>query len=73
MLDLTGSRGILERAGLPWKISETVALTRRESQRLIDVIENPPLRNEKFRKAMADYSQKATHLPNGTTVIRDSE
>lgn len=73
ILDLTGSRDILEQVGLPWKIGETVALTRRESQRLIDVIENPLPRNEKFRKAMADYSKRATHLPDGTTVIRDSE
>ena len=73
MLDLTGSRDILEQVGLPWKGSDSVALTRRESLRLMEFIENPVLRNEKFRKAMTDYSEKATHLPDGTTVIRDSE
>jgi hypothetical protein len=35
----------------------------------MELIENPVLRNEKFRKAMTDYSEKAAHLPDGTTVI----
>lgn len=73
LLDLTGSRSILEQAGLPWKVSDTVTLTRQESLRLIELIENPVIRNEKFKKAMTDYSRKATQQPDGTTIIRDSE
>jgi len=72
-LNLTGSRNILEQAGLPWKVSDTVTLTRQESLRLIELIENPVIRNEKFKKAMTDYSRKAMHHPDGTTIIRDSE
>jgi uncharacterized protein (DUF1778 family) len=73
ILGLTESRTILEQTVLPWEISETMALTRRESLRLMELIGNPKSRNEKFRKAMADYTKRAAHLPDGTTVIRDSE
>jgi uncharacterized protein (DUF1778 family) len=73
ILEMIKSRAILEQAGLPWKVSETVTLTRRESLRLMELIDNPVLRNEKFRKAMANYSERATHLPDGTTVIRNPE
>ncbi len=38
--------------------SETaIILTRRESLRLLELIENPPPRNERFNKLMADYQQ----------------
>jgi len=38
--------------------SETVlVLTRRESLRLIELIENPPLRNEKFLQAVARHRE----------------
>lgn len=51
LLDLTGSRSILEQAGLPWKVCDTLTLTRQESLRLIELIENPVRRNEKFKKS----------------------
>ena len=35
----------------------TLALTRRESLRLLELIENPPPRNEHFNKLMADYQK----------------
>lgn len=73
ILNLSGSRSTLKRAGLPWKVSDTLILTRRESLRLLELIEHPVIRNEKFKKAMADYSRKATHLPDGTTILLDSE
>lgn len=63
-LNLAESIATLEQAGLPWKVSETVTLTRRESLRLIDVIENPLPMNEKFIKLMADCSERARHLPD---------
>lgn len=58
LLDLTGSRSILEQASIPWKVCDTVTLTRQESLRLIEMIENPVIRNEKFKKAMTDYSRR---------------
>jgi uncharacterized protein (DUF1778 family) len=70
---MTESRAILEQAGLPWEVSETLELTCRESLRLMELVGNPMPRNEKFKKAMADYSKKATHQPDGATMIRDSE
>lgn len=72
-LDLAESSAILEQAGLPWKVSETVTLTRRESLRLMEVLENPPPMNEKLEKLMDDYSASAVHHLDGTTVIRDSK
>lgn len=73
ILNLSGPRSTLKQADLPWKVSGTLILTRRESLRLLELIEHPVIRNEKFKKTMADYSRKATHLPDGTTIIRDSE
>jgi uncharacterized protein (DUF1778 family) len=34
---------------------DTIHLTRRESLRLLELIENPPPRNERFRQAMERY------------------
>ncbi|MCL4470108.1 MAG: DUF1778 domain-containing protein [Gammaproteobacteria bacterium] len=73
IMDLAESSVILEQAGLPWKVSETVRLTRRESLRLMEALENPPPMNEKLKKLMADYFARAAHFPDGTTVIRDLE
>ena len=37
---------------------EPIFLTRRESLRLIEVIERPPARNELFKAAQARYQQR---------------
>lgn len=73
ILNLSGPRNTLEQAGLPWKVSDTLMLTGQESMRLLELIEHPVVRNEKFKNAMTNYSRKATHLPDGTTIIRDPE
>ena len=36
----------------------TITLTRREALRLLEMIENPPPRNDKFLKALARYAQQ---------------
>lgn len=36
-------------------VDSTMVLTRRESLRLLEMIENPPPRNDKFRQAQARY------------------
>ena len=35
----------------------TIVLTRRESLRLLELIENPPPMNDKLKKLMADYEK----------------
>jgi uncharacterized protein (DUF1778 family) len=45
----------LEKAEKVIESESTMVLTRRESLRLLDLIENPPARNEKFLQAMARY------------------
>jgi uncharacterized protein (DUF1778 family) len=45
----------LEKAEKVIENESTMALTRRESLRLLELIENPPPRNKKFRQAMARY------------------
>lgn len=37
-----------------------ILLTRRESLRLLELIENPPPRNEKLKSLMADYGKSRT-------------
>lgn len=37
------------------KTNEPIVLTERESLRLIELMDNPPPRNQKFIKAMAQY------------------
>lgn len=39
------------------KNESTIVLTRRESLRLLELIENPPPRNEKFLQAQALYQR----------------
>lgn len=45
----------LEKAERVIDSESTIVLTRRESLRLLDLIENPPPRNEKFLRAQARY------------------
>ena len=45
----------LEKADKIIESESTIILTRRESLRLLELIENPPPRNEKFLQAMARY------------------
>ncbi|MGK2951779.1 MAG: DUF1778 domain-containing protein [Thiobacillus sp.] len=47
----------LEKAEKVIESESTIALTRRESLRLLELIENPPPRNERFKKLMADYQK----------------
>ena len=39
----------------------TIVLTRRESLRLLELIENPPVRNEKFLQAQTRYQRIKQH------------
>jgi len=48
----------LEKANKVIESESTLILTRRESLRLLDLIENPPLRNEAFLQAQARYQRK---------------
>jgi uncharacterized protein (DUF1778 family) len=57
----------LEKAERVIESESTIVLTRRESLRLLDVIENPPPRNEKFLQAQARY-QRTNHA--GSTAKR---
>lgn len=45
----------LEKADKVIESESTIVLTRRESLRLLELIENPPQRNEKFIEAQARY------------------
>lgn len=47
----------LEKAEKVIESESTIVLTRRESLRLLELIENPPPRNEKFLQAMARYQR----------------
>lgn len=47
----------LEKAEKVIESETTIVLTRRESMRLMALLENPPPRNERFKKAMADYQK----------------
>jgi uncharacterized protein (DUF1778 family) len=49
----------LEKAERVIDSESTIALSRRESLRLLEMIENPPPRNEKFRQAQARYQEIA--------------
>jgi len=40
------------------KCESTIVLTRRESLRLLELMENPPPRNERFLEAQARYRRK---------------
>ena len=47
----------LDRAERIIESESTIVLTRRESLRLLEMIENPPPRNKRFKKLMADYQK----------------
>lgn len=47
----------LEKAEKVIESESTIVLTRRESLRLLEMIENPPSRNEKFLQAQARYQR----------------
>ena len=47
----------LEKAEKVIESESTIVLTRRESLRLLEMIENPPPRNEKFLQAQARYQR----------------
>ena len=51
----------LERAERVIESESTMVLTRRESLRLLEMIENPPPRNEKFLRAQARYRKAKSH------------
>ena len=60
--DLTGAtlnqfivQAALEKADKVIENESAIILTRRESLRLLEVLENPPPRNELFRRAQARY------------------
>ena len=47
----------LEKADKVIESESIIALTRRESLRLLELVENPPPRNEKFLQAMNRYQR----------------
>lgn len=47
----------LEKAEKVIESKSTILLTRRESLRLLELMDNPPPRNEKFLKAQARYQR----------------
>lgn len=47
----------LEKAERIIESESTIILTRRESLRLLELLDNPPPRNERFNKLMADHQQ----------------
>lgn len=51
----------LERAERVIESESTMVLTRRESLRLLEMIENPPPRNERFLRAQARYRKAKSH------------
>lgn len=48
----------LEKAEKVIESESTIVLTRRESVRLLEMIENPPPRNERFKKLMTDHERE---------------
>ena len=51
----------LEKAEKVIESESTIVLSRRESLRLLELIENPPPRNEKFLQAQARYQRIKAH------------
>lgn len=47
----------LEKAEKIIESESKIVLTRRESLRILELMENPPPMNEKLKKSMADYSK----------------
>ena len=58
----------LEKAEKIIESESTIVLTRRESLRLLDLIENPPPRNKRFLQAQARYQR--TKNNDGSTADR---
>lgn len=56
----------LEKAEKVIESESAIVLTRRESLRLLEMIENPPPRNEKFLQAQARYQERMTHAGSST-------
>lgn len=57
-----------EKADRVIESESTLVLTRRESVRLLDLIENPPPRNELFLKAQAKYRKTFGVGPDGSAL-----
>lgn len=51
----------LEKAERVIESESTLVLTRAESLRMLELLENPPPRNEKFLQAQARYLKMKTH------------
>lgn len=51
----------LEKAERVIESESTLVLTRAESMRLLELMDNPPPRNEKFLQAQARYLKTKTH------------
>lgn len=56
----------LEKAEKIIESEATLVLTRRESLRLLDMIENPPPRNARFMQAQASYQRKKNDAGSAT-------
>lgn len=56
----------LEKAEKVIESESTIVLSRRESLRLLELIENPPPRNEKFLQAQARYQRMKTDAGSTT-------
>lgn len=52
----------LEKAERVIESESTILLTRRESLRLLEMLENPPPRNAKFLQAQARYQRTKKHV-----------
>lgn len=60
----------LEKADKVIESESTIVLTRRESLRLLELIENPPPRNEKFLQAMNRYQRMKNNDLSGIRIFR---
>lgn len=56
----------LEKAEKVIESESTIVLSRRESLRLLELIENPPPRNEKYLKAQARYQEMKSDAGSAT-------
>lgn len=56
----------LEKAEKVIESESTIVLSRRESLRLLELIENPPPRNEKYLEAQARYQRMKTDAGSAT-------
>jgi len=60
----------LEKAQKVIESESTIVLSRRESLRLLELIENPPPRNQKFLQAQASHKRMIKHA--GSTIKRQA-